>query len=279
MRLAKFIAHSGYCSRREAERLVVAGLIRINGFTIYDLSAQVCDTDTVSINGNDLTLQTTPKLWLYYKPRGVITTHSDPQGRETVFSVVHNTLNEHQFIPMDSLATPHYDRLHGSKDYQLEPEPEERTMSPQHIISVGRLDLNSEGLLLITNNGDLARSLELPGLPRKYLCRIDGDITSQQIRAADQGLTIDSMIYRQIKIIKENRFDADNYNHLRNRRNTWITIILYEGKNREIRRVMSHFDLNVSRLIRTSYGNFELGNMMPNDIMEVDRMLLTPYVQ
>ena len=134
----------------------------------------------------------------------------------------------------------------------------------QHLISVGRLDLNSEGLLIISNNGNYTRKLEKSNLPRKYLCRIDGILTEKEIEQAKNGLTIDGISYKKVAIKVKN-------NLLKATRNTWIEVILYEGKNREIRKIMSFFHKNVSRLIRISYGEFCLGSLKPNDIILVKK--------
>lgn len=259
MRLTKFIAHSGYCSRRMAEKLVRAGLVKINEVIIQDLSLQVGPHDIIKVEDRILTPPANPKLWLYYKPKGLITTHYDPQGRETVFSAVYRALKN-----LYATRTPDS----SSKESFI--------TCPQHLISVGRLDLNSEGLLLITNNGDLARRLELPGLPRKYRCRIYGELTEQQISEAAKGLTIDKITYRKIKITKI--LSKSKVSPGIDKKNTWVNITLYEGKNRKIRRIMSYFNLGVSRLIRVAYGEFKLGNLKPNDIIEADQSLIKSYL-
>ncbi len=289
MRIAKFIAHAGYCSRREAEKLIIQGFVKINDIIIHELFTMVYEKDIVFVEGNKLSLPSKTRLWIYYKPYGLITTHFDPQGRDTVFFAVKQALQaQDQKIKQTNYYKKHHEKLKNAsyEDKSFishNDDNDQKSHHQQHLISVGRLDINSEGLLLITNNGDLARKLEKSELPRKYRCRVDGKISKEQIIDAKAGLTIDGIHYREIEIQNEKIQDKSKTtitNSLRNSfsRNKWVTITLYEGKNREIRNIMSYFNLEVSRLIRISYGNFYLDNLNPNDIIEVDYSLFEQYL-
>ena len=222
-RIAKFIASSGYCSRREAERIIAEKRVSMNGVVIDSFAIKVSPSDCIIIDGKQIKLNETIRLWLYYKPVGMITSHSDPQGRRTVFNS----------MPSDM----------------------------PRVISVGRLDYNSEGLLLLTNSGTLAHHLEKPNdkIVREYKCRISGVLRDKEIDMLAKGITIDGFQYGPIKI---SIISVQG-------RNSWIKVSLSEGKNREIRRVMGYFDLEVSRLIRTRYGKFMLQDLRKEEIIEV----------
>ena len=227
-RLAKWIAHAGYCSRREAERLIQDGHVKVDGEIVLIPQTPVSDKNVILVNDEKIQ-HSKIRLWLYHKPKGLVTTHHDPQGRPTVFE-------------------------------NLPP-------SLPHVISVGRLDLNTEGLLLLTNYGPLARQLELPStsLKRIYHVRIYGVLTDAMIAEMKKGPTIDDFSYAPILAKRLKNENRDN-----NPRNSWIEMVLSEGKNREIRNVLNYFDLQINRLIRVAYGPFKLGNSEPGQCEEIE---------
>ena len=222
-RIAKVIARSGLCSRREAEALIEEGRVSVNGAAIDSAALDVLPSDKVLVDGRPLASREPPRLWRYYKPKGRVTTHKDPEGRPTVFEALPEGL--------------------------------------PRLISVGRLDYNTEGLLLLTNDGDLARHLELPstGWTRRYRVRAYGQVSEAQLKELADGVTIDRMNYGPIEASLE-REQGDN---------VWITLSIREGKNREVRRIMEHLGLTVNRLIRVSFGPFMLGELEPGQIEEV----------
>jgi 23S rRNA pseudouridine2605 synthase len=222
-RIAKALARAGLCSRREAERWVEDGRISVNGIKLESPAFNVTPQDRISVDGRPVDAPEAPRLWRYHKPDGLVTTHSDPQGRETVF--------EH--LPEDL----------------------------PRVISVGRLDLSSEGLLLLTNDGGLARSLELPstGWLRRYRVRAYGRVTQAELNQLADGITVDGITYGAVEAILD-RAETSN---------AWITVSIREGKNREVRRVLEAIGLKVNRLIRVSYGPFQLGKMPPGSVEEI----------
>lgn len=222
-RIAKALARAGLCSRREAERWVEDGRISVNGVKLDSPAFNVTPQDRISVDGRPVDAPEAPRLWRYHKPDGLVTTHSDPQGRETVF--------EH--LPEDL----------------------------PRVISVGRLDLSSEGLLLLTNDGGLARSLELPstGWLRRYRVRAYGRVTQTELAQLAEGITVDGITYGPVEAILD-RAETSN---------AWITVAIREGKNREVRRVLEAIGLKVNRLIRVSYGPFQLGKMPPGTVEEI----------
>lgn len=222
-RIAKRMARAGLCSRRDAERWIAEGRVVVNGKRLDTPACVVTDADDIRVDGKPLAGAAKTQLWLYHKPRGLMTTHKDPQGRPTVF---------------DNLP-PGLPR----------------------VISVGRLDFNSEGLLLLTNDGELARRLELPstGWLRRYRVRVNGLPHKQHLAELEKGITIDGVNYGPITASVE-RSQGDN---------TWLVVGLREGKNREVRRVMEHLGHQVSRLIRVAYGPFQLGAIEPGKVKEV----------
>lgn len=226
-RIAKFIAHTGLCSRREAEKLIEQGIIKINGATVTHPSTLVSDSDEVEIKGKRIYKPEKTRVWIFYKPLGYVTTHRDPQERLTVF------------------------------DYLKENFPK-----LPRVISVGRLDLNSEGLLLLTNNGEFSRMAELPatGWKRAYRVRAYGEINPYMIDQAKNGLHVNGIHYKSIKIDIE-RSGSNNH---------WFFVELIEGKNREIRKVFDFFGLKVNRLIRVAYGPYTLQHLKSGEILEVD---------
>jgi len=222
-RLAKRIARAGVCSRREAEKLIAAGCVTVDGKVVDTAAYNVAPQQDVRVDGQKLAAPEAPRLWLYHKPRGLVTTHRDPEGRPTVFTRLPKAL--------------------------------------PRVISVGRLDFNSEGLLLLTNSGALARHLELPatGWIRRYRVRAFGRPTPEMLERLGKGITINGVRYGGIELTVESRKGA----------NFWATAKLKEGKNREIRRVLEHFECKVSRLMRVAYGPFQLGNLPEGHVKEV----------
>ncbi len=220
-RIAKYLSGAGVASRREAERLIAQGCVSVDGITISTPATLVLDSQQITINGVIVSPKATINVWRYHKPKGVLTTRVDGRGRETLL----------QHLP---------ESLHKA-------------------ITVGRLDMNSEGLLLLTNDGDLARYLEHPAqaIPRTYRVRVHGLVTAQALQPLGDGVTIDGVTYQPIRA----RVDSVKGTH------TWLTLTLVEGKNREIRKVMQHLGFPVTRLIRTAYGAFRLG-MLPRDGVE-----------
>jgi 23S rRNA pseudouridine2605 synthase len=227
-RIAKVIARAGIASRREAEKLIETGRVTVNGEVITRAALNVTPADKIVVNGKALDAPEPARLWLYHKPTGLVTTTRDEQGRPTI-----------------------YDDL---------PEDLPRVMS------VGRLDLNSEGLLLLTNDGAIKRQLELPstGWLRKYRVRVNGRVTETQLEPLRQGIKADGEDFQPMIVTLDRQQGA----------NAWLTVGLREGKNREIRRAMEAVGLTVNRLIRTSYGPFQLGQLKPGEVEEVRRRVL-----
>ena len=221
-RLAKAISDSGYCSRRDAEKLITDGRVTVDGEIINTPAFNVTDGSSIAVDGTPIASKVTPKLWLYHKPVGLMTTHKDPQNRPTVF--------EH--LPR---ALP-------------------------RVISVGRLDINSEGLLLLTNSGELARKLELPSnkYDRVYKVRAFGNCDIKKLQTATAGIKIKDEFFKPTSIIL-----------VKPGKNSWLEVTLQEGKNREIRKIFEHFDMQVNRLIRVQYGPWKLGQLNPGEVMEV----------
>jgi len=222
-RVARVLARAGVASRREAERLIEAGRVALNGVVLTSPAVNVAPDDLLTLDGQPVAEREPARLWRYHKPAGLITTHKDPKGRPTVF-----------------------DRLPAGMP---------------RVISVGRLDLNSEGLLLLTNDGDLARTLELPatGLARFYRARAFGRTSQEKLDRLKAGITVDGVAYGPI----EAHLDGGQGS------NVWITLSLAEGKNREVRKVLEALGLKVNRLIRVAYGPFELGDLASGAVDEV----------
>ena len=222
-RLAKFMARSGACSRREAEVLISQKRVTVNGEVVDTPAFNVEGNEKILLDGEALPAVEKTRLWLYYKPVGLLTTHKDEASRATVFDN----------LPPDM----------------------------PRVISVGRLDLNSEGLLLLTNSGALSRQLELPknAWSRRYKVRVHGFVNKKKLAELEKGAIIDGVEYGPVKIELESQ----------NGTNSWLLITLHEGKNREIRKLMKSVGLEVARLIRLSYGPFQLGSLKKGEVKEV----------
>jgi 23S rRNA pseudouridine2605 synthase len=227
-RIAKVIAAHGLCSRREAEAWIAAGRVAVNGKPLQTPACVVSDGDIVLVDGKPLPEKPVLRLWRYHKPSGLVTTHADPEGRPTVFERLPPGLGR--------------------------------------VISVGRLDLTSEGLLLLTNSGPLARRLELPatGWTRRYRVRAHGRVEPPALARLAQGLSLDGIRYGPVEATLDRIQGA----------NVWLTVALKEGKNREVRRILEHLGLKVGRLIRVAYGPFQLGSLADGDVAEVSRKVL-----
>ena len=227
-RIAKVLARSGLASRRDAEEWVVQGRVAVNGRIINSPALDVTANDVVAVDGKPLPARERTRLFLYHKPRGLMTTHADPEGRPTVFD------NLPEGLP--------------------------------RLISVGRLDFNTEGLLLLTNDGGLARVLELPetGWLRRYRVRAHGEITQGQLDELKNGVEVDGVKYGPIDATLEREQGA----------NVWLVFAIREGKNREVRNVLAHIGLEVNRLIRVSYGPFQLGEIAEGAAEEVKTRVL-----
>lgn len=222
-RIAKLMARAGLCSRRDAERWIAEGRVQVDGKLIDSPALAIDDPTRIKVDGKSLPAKDPPKLWRYHKPAGLVTTHKDEDGRPTVFDTLPANL--------------------------------------PRVISIGRLDLNSEGLLLLTNDGGLARELELPstGWVRTYRVRVFGHVTQEILDTVKDGCQVEGIRYGPIAAKIEKKTG----------RNAWLIVSLTEGKNREIRQVMRHLELHVNRLIRTAYGPFRLGELERGDVREV----------
>lgn len=222
-RIAKLIARSGVCSRRDAEKLIAEGRVAVNGERIASPALNVTPDTVITIDGKPLAAAAPPKLWRYHKPAGLVTTHRDPEGRPTVFSRLPPTM--------------------------------------PRSISIGRLDINSEGLLLLTNDGELARRLELPsqGWVRRYRVRLFGSVDQTRLNQLAHGITMDGVRFQPVTAELER--SRGPY--------SWATVSLREGKNREVKRLMEHLGLKVARLIRVSFGPFHLGHLPEGAVAEI----------
>ncbi len=227
-RIAKVLARAGLCSRRDGERMVADGRVAVNGRRLDTPAFNVTAADNITVDGKPVAEPDPPRLWRYHKTEGLVTTARDPQGRETVF----------QKLP------PSLPRVNA----------------------VGRLDINTEGLLLLTNDGGLKRYLELPstGWLRRYRVRAFGKADAARLADLKHGITIDGVNYRSIEASIE-RQQGDN---------VWLSMALREGKNREIKRVLEALNLQVNRLIRVSFGPFQLGQLAKGKVEEVPRRVL-----
>ncbi len=227
-RLARRMARAGLCSRRAAERLIGQGRVMLNGETVTSPAVNVTADDLVTVDGRPLPEPEPVRLWRYHKPPGLVVSERDEKGRPTIFEKLPAGLGR--------------------------------------VISVGRLDINSEGLLLLTNDGALARALELPekGWTRRYRVRAFGHVTQQALEAIRDGVTIEGVRYGPIEA-RLDRLQGDN---------SWLTFAIREGKNREIRRICEHLGLKVNRLMRIAHGPFQLGDIARGAVAEVPRKQL-----
>ena len=222
-RIAKRMARAGLCSRRDAERWIEDGRVKVNGKLLKTPACVVTDRDRIEVDGEPLPGKERSRLWLYHKKSGLVTTAKDPEGRTTVF----------ESLPQDL----------------------------PRVLSVGRLDINTEGLLLLTNDGGLARALELPstGWLRRYRVRAHGTVTQERLDGLKDGIAVDGVLYGAIDAELERQQGT----------NVWLTFAMREGKNREVKNVLGALGLNVNRLIRLSYGPFQLGDLEPGQVREV----------
>lgn len=227
-RIAKVIARSGICSRRDAEKLILEGKVTVNEISITSPATNVCDTDKIKVEGKELPHLEKTKVWIFHKPKRTITSRIDQAGRQTIYDVL-------------------------PKQYSS-------------LITIGRLDYMTEGLLLLTNDGEFARYMELPknSIKRAYLVRIKGGLDKRFIEKLSDGIRIEDIQYQPIQA----RVLQLQKNH------TWVELILSEGKNREIRNIFSYFNLEILRLKRIGYGPFKLGKMIPAEIQEADPSLV-----
>ena len=227
-RIAKHIARAGVCSRREAEARIADGRVTVNGETILSPALNVSASDSITVDGKPLPPRELARLWRYNKPRGLIVSDRDEKGRQTIFDTLPDSL--------------------------------------PRVLSVGRLDLDSEGLLLLTNDGGLARHLELPstGWSRKYRVRVQGQVDAAALEPLAEGITIDGIRYGRVTARLDRQMAS----------NAWLTVSIREGRNREVRRIMEHLGHQVSRLIRVSYGPFQLGELPSGSVDAVKPRIL-----
>lgn len=230
-RIAKRIARAGVCSRREAEALILDGRVTVNGKTIESPALDVGPDDVIMVDRQRVPDAEPTRLFRYHKPRGEITAASDPDGRTTIYASIPPSL--------------------------------------PRLMPIGRLDIGSEGLLLLTNDGELKRRLELPatGWIRRYRCRVYGEVDEKRLAALANGVTVEGVVYGPIdaRLVGSEPGEGDN---------RWMSVSLREGKNREVRRVMAHLGLQVSRLMRLAYGPFQLGSLERRRIEEVPTKVL-----
>lgn len=231
IRVAKVISQSGLCSRREAEQLIVEGRVTVNGETINTPAVFITD-QSIKVDGKLINAKQETRLWLLYKPVGTITSAKDPKNRKTIFKILPKNM--------------------------------------PRVISVGRLDFNTEGLIVLTTNGALASFMEMPKNKwvRKYRARVFGKLDHDRLKALENGITIEGIHYGSVKVT----IDVEKES------NSWLTISLLEGKNREIRNIMEHLGLQVNRLIRVSFGPFVLGNMQIGELREINKKQLESFI-
>jgi 23S rRNA pseudouridine2605 synthase len=226
-RIAKVIARAGICSRRDAERLILEGRVKVDGVTVTSPALNVTANNIVQVDEKPVAEPEAARMWRYHKPSGLVTTHKDEKGRPTVFANLPAHLGR--------------------------------------VVSVGRLDFNSEGLLLLTNDGDIARRMEIPsaGWTRVYRVRLFGRVTQAELDRLATGIAIDGVKYGPV--IADLERSRGMY--------SWASVSLKEGKNREVKRLMERLGLKVARLIRVSYGPFQLGQLAPGQVEEIPARL------
>lgn len=227
-RIAKVMARAGLCSRRDAERWIAEGRVRVNGTVLKTPAVVVQEGDQIIVDGKPLKGAEKTRLYMYHKPEGLVTSAKDEMGRATVFDSLPKELGR--------------------------------------VVSVGRLDLNTEGLLLLTNDGGLSRYMELPstGWRRRYRVRVHGRPDEARLQALEKGITIEGIHYKSIEATLEKQAGA----------NAWLNVVITEGKNREVRKIMEALGLRVNRLIRTAYGPFQLGDLPKGAVLEVKPKVL-----
>jgi 23S rRNA pseudouridine2605 synthase len=228
LRIAKFISNAGISSRRGAEKLILEGKVEVNGQLIKSPALNVNKQDIVKVDGKIIEYDLSVRMWIFYKPKGCLVTASDPKDRKTIYDIL--------------------------------------PQSMKNINAVGRLDFNSEGLLLLTNNGDFSRYLELPknNFERLYKVRVFGKVREDLLLGLSKGIKIDGIRYKPIKALLEKE----------NGSNSWLKFSIYEGKNKEIRKVCKSMNLEVNRLIRYSYGPFKLKKLKKGQIEETPSFIL-----
>lgn len=223
MRIAKAISDAGICSRRAAEKLILEHKVTLNGELVLSPAINVVETDVITVDGDIIPQKPALRVWLYHKPVGLITTYNDPQGRTTIFENLPSNMPK--------------------------------------VISIGRLDLQSEGLMILTNSGEFAREMELPSsnVIRKYTVHIFGHYDLGKIKEAEKGIFIETEFFKptNITLLKSSGI------------NSVFEVTLTEGKNREIRKIFAYFDLKIKKLIRTEYGKYQLGNLKPGQVIEI----------
>ena len=227
-RIAKVLARAGLASRRGAEAIIAEGRVAVNGKRIDSAALNVTDADKITVDGKPLAPPEPERLWLYHKPTGLVTSDADEKGRRTIYDA----------LPDDM----------------------------PRVMSVGRLDLNSEGLLLLTNDGQMKRTLELPstGWLRRYRVRINGSVSEARLDELRAGITVDDITYQPMVVTFDRQQGA----------NAWLTVSIREGKNREIRRAMQAIGVTVNRLIRVSYGPFQLGTLKQGEVEEIKQRVV-----
>lgn len=228
-RIAKLLARAGIASRREIERMIADGRVALNGKVLDTPAVKLDNLNGVTVDGKPVGKAQDTRLFAFHKPAGMLTTEYDPKGRTTIYDALRNAL------PKDA----------------------------GRVMPVGRLDFNTEGLLLLTNDGEVKRAMELPatGVPRTYRARAFGDVTQAQLDDLIEGIEIDGIRYGQIEANLERGSG----------RNRWIEMTLREGKNREVRRVLEHLGLEVNRLLRIGYGPFHIGDLPRGQVTEIKR--------
>ncbi len=235
-RIAKLLARAGIASRREVERMIADGRVALDGKVLDTPAVKLTSLRGVAVDGKPVAQPEPARLYRFHKPTGLLTTERDPKGRATIYDALRNAL------PKDA----------------------------PRLMPVGRLDFTTEGLLLLTNDGELKRAMELPssGVPRTYRARAFGEITQAQLDELIEGVTIDGVHYGKIEADLERGGQG---------RNNWVELTLTEGKNREVRRVLEHLGLKVNRLIRTAYGPFELGDLGRGQAMAISKAELERF--